>query len=94
MPYIPQHKRTELNDKMDHLLNYIYSTHPSIGEINFIISSIINNYIEGKKDAHMFNYNVCNKLIGVLECAKLELYRKVVSEYEEVKINENGPLYD
>lgn len=93
MPYIPQEKRMELDNKMNHLLNHIYSTSPSVGEMNFIISSIINNYIQGKEDSNMFNYNVCNNLIGVLECAKLELYRKVVAEYEEVKINQNGPLY-
>ena len=89
MPYIPQDKRKELEDKMEDLFSHINSSELSIGEINFIISSILNKYMK----ASNFNYALCNSLIGVLECAKLELYRKVVAEYEEVKISQNGSLY-
>ena len=32
-------------------------------------------------------------LIGVLECAKLELYRRVAAPYEDDKIDENGDVY-
>ena len=37
-------------------------------------------------------YAVYNELIGALECAKLELYRKRVAPYEEEKIAENGEV--
>jgi hypothetical protein len=31
-------------------------------------------------------------LIGMLECAKLELYRRSVANYEDEKILENGDV--
>jgi len=34
-----------------------------------------------------------NAIIGALECAKLELYRRVAAPYEDDKIAENGDVY-
>ena len=39
------------------------------------------------------NYVKLNELIGVLECAKLELYRRVASPYEDEKVESNGDVY-
>jgi hypothetical protein len=39
------------------------------------------------------SYQNINELIGVLECAKLELYRRVASPYEDEKIQSNGDVY-
>lgn len=33
-------------------------------------------------------------MVGALECAKLELYRRIAIPYEEQKIQENGDVYD
>jgi hypothetical protein len=33
-------------------------------------------------------------MIGVLECAKLELYRRVAAPYEDAKCEDNGDVYD
>jgi hypothetical protein len=94
MPYISQIKRENLNNKMHNLTEYLESNDVNIGEMNFIISNILNIYIQKTKKQDIFNYNICNNLIGVLECAKLELYRKVISKYEDDKILENGDLYE
>jgi hypothetical protein len=32
-------------------------------------------------------------MIGALECAKLELYRRLASPYEDLKIADNGDIY-
>jgi hypothetical protein len=93
MPYIEQKDRKILNDKMKDLLNHIDTQETSIGEMNFIISSLLNTFMLKKAKNLKFNYEVCNSLIGVLECAKLELYRKVIADYEDYKIEENGELY-
>jgi broad-specificity NMP kinase len=37
-------------------------------------------------------YHKYNAAVGVLECAKLELYRRLVSGYEDTKIIENGDV--
>jgi len=31
--------------------------------------------------------------VGVLECAKMELYRRVAAPYEDKKKEENGDVY-
>lgn len=32
-------------------------------------------------------------IVGILECAKMEFYNKLVTSYENIKIAENGGLY-
>lgn len=59
------------------------------GELNFFITTLINYYI----DKNTKCYTTLNEVIGVLECAKLELYRRIVSPYEDIKIQENGDVY-
>lgn len=59
------------------------------GELNFHITKLCNNYIEDNGKS----YDVFNEIIGVLECAKLEVYRRVVAPYEDQKKEENGDVY-
>jgi hypothetical protein len=60
------------------------------GELNYLISTLINEYIlrEG------LNYATLNSIVGVLECAKLELYRRIAAPYEDEKCDENGDVYE
>ena len=41
----------------------------------------------------VFDIKNLNAIIGALECAKLELYRRVAAPYEDDKIIENGDVY-
>lgn len=59
------------------------------GELNYFISTLINWYINEKGK----NYSTLNEVIGVLECAKLELYRRIAAPYEDSKIQQNGDVY-
>ena len=81
MPYIVNSAREQLDD--GGLPN-------SAGELNYMISSLIDEYLHeyGK------NYTNINEVIGVLECAKLELYRRVAAPYEDEKIEQNGDVYN
>jgi len=60
------------------------------GDLNYTITRAIDAYL-GRKG---INYAL-NEVIGVLECAKLELYRRIVAGYEDKKIAdpENGDVY-
>lgn len=40
------------------------------------------------------NYERFNAAVGALECAKLELYRRMIAPYEDKKIAENGDVYE
>ena len=59
------------------------------GELNYLLTLMVTDYIErmGK------NYATLNEVVGVLECAKLELYRRVAAPYEDQKCDENGDVY-
>ncbi len=60
------------------------------GELNFVITDIINTWLTGHPSVEYRHYNAA---IGVLECAKLELYRRMVAPYEDEKCAENGDVY-
>lgn len=81
MPYIKQEDRKKL-DAVD--LPWIENT----GELNYFITTICQSYIYERG----LNYQNINAVIGALECAKLELYRRVASPYEDKKILENGDV--
>ena len=88
MPYIPQDERKIINDQMKQLLDQ--ASELTDGQINYIISNLINTHIQ----ATTLNYAKLNAMIGVLECAKLELYARMITPYESTKIQQNGGLYE
>lgn len=57
--------------------------------LNYCISTLLSKSLA----AQGTNYRKINELIGVLECAKLELYRRVASPYEDEKKDSNGDVY-
>ncbi len=57
------------------------------GELNYAITKLL----LARKPKR---YEDFNRLIGVLECCKLELYRRAVGPYEDIKCKENGDVYD
>lgn len=80
MPYIKKEDRIKLNKSN-------ISNNP--GELNFQITMLINSYLKRKG----VSYTNLNEVIGVLECAKLEIYRRLTAKYEDKKISENGDVY-
>ena len=59
------------------------------GELNFVITSLVDEYVAEKG----LSYAILNEVVGVLECAKAEFYRRVVAPYEDTKIQANGDVY-
>ena len=84
MPYIRQAERPQIDEKIDN----IFIASP--GHLNYAITKLCHNYIKqmGLKYARL------NDVIGALECAKMEIYRRVAAPYEDIKINENGVVSD
>lgn len=88
MPYLTEFDRSRADDGLHECgLDLVPD---SAGEVNFIVSTLIANYLK----VHGCRYAVLNEMIGALECAKLELYRKIGGPYEDVKESENGPVYN
>jgi hypothetical protein len=78
MPYVTEQIRDELLARMPE----------AAGELNYEITGLINIYIKEKG----LNYQTINDVLGVLEGAKLELYRRVAAPYEDTKIAQNGDV--
>jgi hypothetical protein len=83
MPYIRESDRTQYREFFSRL-PYIKDE----GNLNYVLSKVILDYI-GNKD---HSYATFNAVIGVLSCIKMELYRRVISFYEDEKIKQNGDL--
>jgi len=45
-------------------------------------------------ERHDKKYQTFNDILGALEGAKLEVYRRVVGPYENGKMSENGDVYN
>jgi hypothetical protein len=85
MPYIKQEDRKRLDESIEKLIEYLVVQNHE-GEYNYTITRLVHEFIlkRGK------NYATLNAAMGILECAKQELYRTVIGPYEDIKITENG----
>lgn len=84
MPYISKKARNAMNRQYD-------PRRPAQpGELNYALSNIIDKYLSDCGGALYGNYN---DVIGVLECIKLELYRRFVGPYENEKLESNGEVF-
>jgi hypothetical protein len=85
MPYIKQKDREQFKEVLTKFAQIGICTP---GELNYIITKLLNIYTNCKN----MNYQSINDIIGALEGAKLEFYRRVVEKYEDEKIKENGDI--
>ncbi len=83
MPYITKARRLAIEEG--------HSNPANAGEMNFVLTMMCNAYMEA--DPKSPNYTKLNEIVGMLECVKLEFYRRIVADYENEKIEENGDVY-
>jgi hypothetical protein len=81
MPYVSQEKRDSFLQGVGIMENP--------GDLNFVLTKVCLEYLENKTES----YQAYNDIVGALECCKLEMYRRAVSPYEDVKIAANGDVY-
>ena len=85
MPYIKQIDRKGFSELTAAIEN---SDLNCAGDLNFILTKTIHHYMKLFGET----YGAYNEVIGALECAKLELYRRKIAKYEDKKIDENGDV--
>jgi len=87
LPYIKVGNRSKYNTVLRELLEILKTLPPDEvdGELNYVVTSIL-------KEVYPLRYFHINKAIGVLECIKLEYYRRVAAPYEDKKIQESGDV--
>lgn len=86
MPYISKERREFLSNATE---EEIAATDLTAGDMNYLISTLLDEWIAEKG----LNYASINEAVGVLECIKLELYRRVAAPYEDAKKQTNGDVY-
>lgn len=94
MPYIKdKYKRAKFCMLIDEMMKDV----DTVGDLNYVITRLVHKSIVftvGEPELKHFNYKVLNSVIGVLECAKMEIHRMVISKYEDKKRLENGSVSD
>ena len=87
MPYIKMENRSKYKNVLENLVKILRTLPPEEidGELNYVVTKIL-------KEIYPLRYFHINKAIGVLECIKLEYYRRVAAPYEDLKIKESGDV--
>jgi hypothetical protein len=90
MPYIKPEERELLVQRFgnDQAEIGVIAMPDTPGELNYCITEMIRSYYN-----HKPCYQSINDIVGALEGAKLEFYRRVAAPYEDQKIKENGDVY-
>jgi len=79
MPYINDAKRTCLK---------VLPEPVDAGELNYLITKLCHQYLITKDE----RYQTYNDIMGALEGAKLELYRRKIAAYEDLAKEKNGDV--
>jgi len=87
LPYIKESRRSKYEKILEELVKILKTLPPEEidGELNYVVSKIL-------REIYPLRYFHINKAIGVLECIKLEYYRRVAAPYEDSKIEEAGDI--
>lgn len=90
MPYIKKELRVQLDEDIDNLIETVIGVAEETpddldGVLNYCFTKICKRLYPKK-------YHWYNRMIGMLECCKLEMYRNVIGPYESSKAIENGDV--
>ena len=84
MPYIKKSRRDDLDNQGCEPM--------TAGELNYVITKLLRRFAYGSRSEGL-SYAAINDVLGALEGAKLEFYRRVAAPYESKKCVENGDVY-
>ena len=65
-----------------------FETPENVGELNFVLTTIVLKYLKEQK----LSYTSLNGVMGVLDCMKFELFGRLLSHLETMKLVQNGDL--
>lgn len=96
MPYIKQKDRDKLDGVIQELIVAIKGNMDKAGVLGTDAENLdgVLNYCFFKicKEIYPQKYHWYNRMMGMMECCKAELYRRLVAPYEDIKIEENGDV--
>lgn len=91
MPYIKQKQRDRYKDNVSAIVDRLRKNGkdgiPNVGDVNYVVSKILYDIFDANQ-----SYTLGNSLVGALECAKIEFYRRKLAPYEDGAIERNGDI--
>lgn len=90
MPYVNKEAKERMAENLLGADDHFYPDPKNIGELNFVITSIVTEYMERQPK---FNYETLNGVYGAMQLAAAEFKRRLIDPYEDTKIAENGDVY-
>ncbi|MHC4416472.1 MAG: DUF6899 family protein [Planctomycetota bacterium] len=93
MPYIPQDDRKTYDSLIGQLVTALARQPPDRrkGHANYVVTQVL-RLAWGVDAPENESYSSYADIIGTLECAKAEIYRRWVSRYEDTAIARHGDL--
>lgn len=93
MPYVKSDRRDNILIKKAFPTGWTKMIHldeiKNAGEMNYAVTELILHFFKNSPQ----NYQAINDVIGALEGAKHEFYRRCAAPYEDEKIQQNGDVY-
>ena len=91
MPYTQETDRKKLDAKIESLVDELrkFAGGEIEGQMNYTISTLLCKAMRPKDG---WRYKWINRAVGVLECVKLEFYRRLAAPYELKAISKNGDI--
>ena len=86
MPYIGLYKREILEPVLSQLHALLGDPCIRPGVFNYAVTVLLTGH-------GTLSYARINAIVGILECIKLELYRRQAAPYEDTKCQQNGDVY-
>lgn len=87
MPYLTPDRKKDIDEgdepRTEGELNYALTQ----AAINYVLVRYVGNH-------QQLNYDILNEVVGAFGGALAEFQRRVVDVYEDVKIENNGDVYD
>lgn len=93
MPYVTQKERNYLEPIINELVDELQNTpmNKRGGSCNYAVCTLL---LRALKPEMGWNYAALSNVIGTLECAKQEIYTRLVAPYELKAVERNGDLTD
>lgn len=94
MPYIKQELRDDIDDSLRELIDDIRSCAYADdrdtlkGVLTYVLTSLLINILT----EHGLSYSRFSDIVGTLECAKMEIYRRAIASYEDYCVQNNGDI--
>jgi hypothetical protein len=100
MPYIPQEQRDIIDPAIGPLVEAIkkatvytgtaFKDVPPDGALNYTITRLLQGLLVPSTPSYL----LLERATGLLECCKLEFYRRTAAPYENKKAKENGDVFE